>query len=129
MGIPRFFQFIRQTFPSSVDYKTIHENLDLDIDNFYIDANGIIHNSVRQVLLSKPKQDKRLAKIQKTQCLTTKEKYLTIFEHIAQTIYKITLFANPKQLLFIAIDGSAPMAKQSQQRQRRFRSAMETNNN
>ena len=129
MGIPRFFQFIRQTFPSCVDYKTIHENLDFDIDNFYIDANGIIHNSVRQILFSKPKQEKRLARIQNRSYLTLKEKHQKIFEHITDTIYKITQFANPKQLLFIAIDGSAPMAKQSQQRQRRFRSAMEINKN
>lgn len=132
MGIPRFFQYIKHNFPNTVDYFTLNNEFPEMMDHLYIDANGIIHNSVRKIVFHKPKQTVRLAKLniqdilQNTVQKDFKELWKDIFDDILNTIDMLFKFVKPKYLLFIAIDGSAPMAKQSQQRQRRFRSALET---
>ena len=55
--------------------------------------------------------------------LSTEEKRLRIFERFFDNILDIVQMIRPKKVLYIAIDGVAPRAKQNQQRERRFISA------
>jgi len=117
MGIPRFYRFISTCFPSvssSVSFNTTKQ-LDTEINNLYLDANGIIYNCVHELFFKrKPRyyNDKK----HQTQII-----YKTVSEYMDQLLK----FVRPTSLFYIAFDGTAPLAKQSQQRQRRFRSVLE----
>jgi len=132
MGVPRFFQFVKQTFPDTVHKTNIKEPFITNVDNFYIDANGILHNCVREVFFSSHNKDthhKRLAFNKTKPPTSTKPTLKKVYTTISDYITQIVEYVHPSSVLFIAIDGPAPLAKQSQQRQRRFRSAQETDEN
>lgn len=52
--------------------------------------------------------------------LTSEERRLKIFELFFENIIEVISVINPNKVLYIAIDGPAPRAKQAQQRERRF---------
>ena len=81
-----------------------------EIDNFYLDMNGIIHNCTHP-------GDQDVSK-----SLSQREMMLAIFRYIDRCVSEIV---KPKKLLYLAIDGVAPRAKLNQQRARRFRSAQD----
>lgn len=81
-------------------------------DNFYLDFNGIIHEA------SHPKDEE--ADVHKKP-RSFDEIMTAIFSYV-ENIIKIV---QPRQLLFLAVDGCAPRAKMNQQRARRFRSAQD----
>lgn len=107
MGIPKLFRWLTDQYPSI--NQRINEGLkDREVDNFYLDMNGIIHmcthaNSEELVLLDEQEMLKRIF------------------------IYTDRLFkiVKPTRLMFLAVDGPAPRAKMNQQRARRFRAAKE----
>lgn len=74
-------------------------------DNLYIDFNGVVHTCTHG------NSDAQ----QRTQA----EMIMALFAAI-ETLFDAV---RPQRLLFIAIDGVAPRAKMSQQRQRRFKAA------
>jgi 5'-3' exonuclease len=74
----------------------------------FLDFNGIIHQCVNKL-----KNDESLSSISNEM----------IFEQVVIVINKIIKRCPPKNLLYIAIDGVAPFAKQQQQRKRRYLSA------
>ena len=81
----------------------------VEVDNLYLDMNGIIHtcshgNGIFSVFDSKLED---------------------IFERIFTHIEILVNFIRPRKLIYIAVDGIAPRAKLNQQRSRRFRSAKE----
>ena len=79
-----------------------------DVDNFYLDANGILHkcthNDAGDDLGG-----------------TEGDMYIRMCSYIDNLVQMV----RPKRLLYIAIDGVAPRAKMNQQRQRRYRVARE----
>lgn len=81
-----------------------------EIDNFYLDMNGIIHACTHP-------SDNMAAN-----SLSQREMMLSIFRYIDRIVSEIV---KPKKLLFMAIDGVAPRAKLNQQRARRFRAAQD----
>jgi 5'-3' exoribonuclease 1 len=88
-----------------------------EFDNLYLDMNGIVHNCTHG---DSPAMDlKQAAALPKP--LTESEIFAKIFKYIDKLFHMV----KPEKLLFMAIDGVAPRAKMNQQRQRRFRSAME----
>ena len=107
MGIPKFARFLMTRYPLIL--RKIREEGDIpEIDNLYLDINGIIHNVshsnniVNSIISnSKPMKD--------------------IYHDVCETIDYILKLIKPKKLLMISADGVAPRAKMNQQRSRRFR--------
>lgn len=102
MGVPAFFRKL------ITKYKVLSDNIDGKIDVFYIDANCLFHPQCFKVL----DENKNLKDQDK---LFTKMKD-SIIEYIEYLIKE----ANPRRLVYLAVDGVAPLAKIKQQRIRRF---------
>lgn len=107
MGIPKFFRWMSERYPGLLT--TARENQLPEIDNFYLDMNGIIHNCTHPC-----DGDVHFR-------ISEEEMFEDIFNYI-NTLFKII---KPREFFFMAVDGVAPRAKMNQQRGRRFRSAKE----
>lgn len=125
MGIPRFYKFITEQFPSVSDQTSFRQGFTEKVDNLYLDANGIIHNCAREVYFKKP-TNPRLARPSKDCAKPTSDQLeKLLFQEITNYMDQLLKFVKPKKLFYIAIDGPAPLAKQAQQRQRRYKAAEE----
>ncbi|EAY17096.1 XRN 5'-3' exonuclease N-terminus family protein [Trichomonas vaginalis G3] len=100
MGVAGFYRWLVQRYPlirqraNRLSYPRIN--------NFYIDFNCIIYNSIRLV---KPSLD---------------GDNTVLFNEICRYVDLLVQTIKPESLLFIAVDGPAPLAKCAQQRSRRF---------
>ena len=109
MGIPKFAYYISTRYPLIL--KKIIDDVDIpEIDNFYLDVNGIIHNACRNYFCNASQINE-----------TTKQ----IYHEVCEVIKKLVHMIKPKNLLMISIDGVAPRAKMNQQRIRRFRKELD----
>jgi 5'-3' exonuclease len=104
MGVPSFFSHIVR------DYRQVIKNLSTltHIDNLYMDCNSLIYDAVK----NSPTYDK-----------ADKRGYER--ELINMVCKKIDYYVDslkPQRRVFIAFDGVAPVAKLSQQRDRRYKS-------
>lgn len=128
MGIKHFNIFMKKHFNQHMHKMRKGQNFEdirVDVDNFMIDMNGVFHNSAQKIYEYgnfKPKSRLLQFNKHKHKGLQTQVK---LFEDICETIDKLFKIVNPKKRLILCVDGPAPLAKQCQQRQRRFRSAME----
>ena len=98
MGIPVYFKTLVSEYSDTI----LHKDKYNDISSLFFDLNCLIHPSVRG--------------------LTDEDEMIT---KILSDITKLIEYTVPKDLIYIAIDGIAPSGKMKQQRQRRFRSAIE----
>lgn len=125
MGIPRFYRFITDRFPNVSTQVSFNSGFDQKVDNLYLDANGILHNCARELYFPpKPRKKRfapRLSKAPEPMPATE----LQVFQAIGKYMDQLLKFVRPRKLFYIAIDGPAPLAKQTQQRQRRFKSAQD----
>lgn len=108
MGIPSFYRWISERYPL-INQQIKGNQLLLHIDNLYLDLNGIIHNCIGD------------------------DPYKTVSGEkvailVVQYIDLVIQFVQPRNLLFIAVDGVAPRAKITQQRSRRFKTAKKVGN-
>jgi 5'-3' exoribonuclease 2 len=118
MGVPAFFRWLTNTSPQVVQQAYFSEREEgksgeeqnPEIDNLYLDMNGIIHpcthpqgNSSVPVPLSEE----------------------DMFENVRRYVDLIVRICAPRRLIYFAIDGVAPKAKMNQQRSRRFRAGQE----
>jgi 5'-3' exoribonuclease 2 len=109
MGIPSFLRWLTDTYGGDILRSvSLRLRVPFDVDSFYIDLNGIIHPCCHGVD-PKPKTEEEM------------------LHNICKYIDMLVTHVNPKELLFLAIDGVAPRAKMNQQRSRRFFSAREHN--
>ena len=103
MGIPKFYRWLSERYP------LINQKIDGPIcpefDCLYLDMNGIFHNCSHGH--------------NTPSTITEDEMFTNIFKYVAKLVQMI----KPSKLLFLAVDGVAPRAKQNQQRKRRFISA------
>ena len=130
MGIKHFFTWFKTNFSEYI-YKLSKKTLDdieVNVDNLVIDMNGIIHNSTQKVYeYGSYKKPERLLKVfTRAKRINTTQKNIEVFQDICESIENIFIIVKPKKRLILCIDGPAPLSKQNQQRQRRFRSAMES---
>ena len=102
MGVPAFFRKLVKK------YKIIRKNIDGEIKSLYIDANCLFHpQCFKELDLNNNVSDQQI--------LADK-----MFNRIIAYIDYLIKTVNPKELVYIAVDGVAPLAKISQQRTRRF---------
>ena len=125
MGIKHFFTWFRNNFPERItSFGKCNYPL-VKIDNFMIDLNGVFHNSAQKIF--------EYGNFAKQQSLLRPKKYITdperlykeYFEDVCKTIDELVSVARPTKRLILAIDGVAPLSKQNQQRQRRYRGIVE----
>jgi 5'-3' exonuclease len=109
MGIPSFYKHIIQTITGVTT-----PNSPAKPEFFGLDLNCAIYYCVRKVQKKTPYTPQIKAKYEAD----------LIVEVIAY-IKQMTALVNPTTTLYIAVDGVAPMAKIKQQRLRRFRSAVQ----
>lgn len=121
MGIKFFFSWLKHEFPEYMTQFKKTNVPDLKIDTFMIDLNGLFHNSAAKIYKygdfaqkSLMKRPQNLRKLQQD-----------CFEDICKTIDELLFIVQPKKTLVLAIDGVAPLSKQNQQRQRRYRGIVE----
>lgn len=98
MGVPKLIRWIKR------NYADVFSSSSMPCDSLYIDCNCLIHPAVKQIQTND--WDKMIE---------------------AANIYleRIVRHANPKKLIYVAIDGVCPLAKMMHQRQRRYYSAYE----
>ncbi|RLI45391.1 hypothetical protein DRO61_10635 [Candidatus Bathyarchaeota archaeon] len=118
MGVPRLMPYTKSHFSRSVKHFRRGDHTQ-KVDNLYLDASGELHGSAQYVENYGP--HKRL--IDRYGHLPESERQQMIFARFFENIYRITEIVRPQKRLYIAIDGPAPLAKQCQQRQRRFTAA------
>lgn len=119
MGIPRFIAALKQKYPSAFAGGDIRS---FGISSLSIDFNSLIHEAAMEVYAyGKFRDEKR----QELLAQATKE-YLeaTLHQAIGKKISDLINAIQPRDLLVLAIDGVATLAKIQQQRQRRYKSAL-----
>jgi 5'-3' exonuclease len=120
MGVPRLYPWVQKNFSYAIKRFQQGEQIN-HIDYFYLDANSFLHGVAQDVF--NYGDNKRKMDIYKNLSLEVKNKkvYSIFFDFIIQ----LTQMMIPRKALYIAIDGPAPLAKQNQQRERRFQKTKE----
>ena len=130
MGIKHFFGWFKKNFGKNIKNLKKHQNFHtagVSVDNLMIDCNGLFHSSTQKIyeygshkprahLMGKPKRRKRIGSL---------KQQTKVFEDVCKNIEDLLGLVKPKKRLILCVDGPAPLSKQNQQRQRRFRSAAE----
>lgn len=132
MGIPRFGIYIENNIEGSVikEPETI-EKIKNNVDDLYIDGNGILHNARARTFRE---QFKNSRKKEEVNIYLERQEYVKTLSELqiwdlllyeTELMIKETFtFFNPKRRFMFAIDGVAPLAKALQQLGRRIKSAM-----
>ena len=128
MGIKHFFMWFKNQF--SEHMKPMRSNdtfatVGIAVDNLMIDMNGVFHNSTQKIYqYGNHKPPRRL--LRKNKPLRGLQAQVAVFEDVCKTVEHLFEISKPRKYLILCVDGPAPISKQNQQRQRRFRSAMES---
>lgn len=125
MGIKYFFGWLRKTFPQHIRTVNMSEDLRqiVEVDNFLIDMNGIFHYCCQKVYQYGNFKHLRDASYNSHRKTSSAQRQKMLVHMIGAYIDKLIFFVKPKKRVVMAIDGPAPLSKQSQQRSRRYRSA------
>lgn len=121
MGVPRLDRYVRMNYKQHVRFfhpkdKTKYIRPDVTC----VDSNPLIHKAA-QVVFNYGSYKRRVSTYDK---YTYEQKVNQVYILFFQYLKEVVNIAMPNKTLYIAIDGVAPLAKQVQQRQRRFRSAV-----
>lgn len=117
MGIPRFYaDFIRNKTGS------VKERYEGRVASLSIDLNGVIHQAAQQVFSYGGFDNKSLRDMNANKDLNIM--YNDVYHKVVDEIKRLYNFFKP-EVLVIAVDGVAPLAKISQQRSRRYITAIE----
>lgn len=130
MGIKHFFQWFKKEFDGRIYKMRKGQDLafvNVSIDNLMIDMNGVFHASAQKIYeYGNCKPNPRLLKGQKNVIRNNVQTQIKLFQDVCKTIENLFIITKPKKRLILCVDGPAPLSKQNQQRQRRFRSALES---
>jgi 5'-3' exonuclease len=125
MGIKFFYKWLSKSYPQCISGFTKSAPSKLPIDVFMIDMNGIFHNSAQTIFKYGNKAPKSILRRPNPIPWNTQTE-LQLFEDIVKTIDDLVTMVNPRKTIVLAVDGVAPASKMNQQRQRRFRSSIQT---
>jgi len=130
MGIKHFFYWFKTQFSKHIikldNGQKIKDINHESIDNLMIDMNGLFHNATQKVYkYGKYKPHQRLLQSQTRKPRVGFREQIRVFETVCEQIEQIFRIVDPNKRLILCVDGPAPQSKQNQQRQRRFRSALE----
>ncbi len=109
MGVPRFFSWVNNNYQVIID-PTINP------DEFYFDLNCLLHPKCFEVANEE---------YAKNPDIDDEKLEAKMFNRVIEYIVEILEYIKPKSLVYIAIDGVAPMAKMKHQRLRRYKSIKE----
>lgn len=121
MGVPRLYSYLIKHFGRQCLTRFQEGERTFEVENLYLDSNPFLHEA-RQYVYNYG-QNKRVR--DDFRHFTPKQKQLKVFELYFDAVYMTSQIVVPTKILNIAIDGPAPLAKQAQQRQRRFAAAAE----
>jgi 5'-3' exonuclease len=120
MGVPRLAPWIFNNFRNSKNRLNVNDNTPSSgikqIDYLYIDANAILHSAAQQIF----NYGENKSFVDTLSEVSIADKIHLTYEAFWDMIIDLMKAVKPLKLLYIAIDGTAPVAKQVQQRQRRF---------
>lgn len=121
MGIAQFFSWFYENFGTHIKKIKNKKTIDVHIDNLLIDMNGLFHNACQKVYeYGNFKRKVRFLNYKK------KPKNQTdVYIEICKNIEEIFQTVKPKKRLIMAVDGPAPKCKLVQQRQRRYKSVLD----
>jgi 5'-3' exoribonuclease 1 len=127
MGIKHFWHWFNNNFGKNIkklQSKDTFNSVGVSIDNFMIDLNGVFHASAQKVYeYGNYKPPRRLLREYKHKRIGGLNTQIKVFRDVCETIESLLNVVKPRKRLILCIDGPAPLSKQNQQRQRRFRSA------
>ncbi len=126
MGVPRFYkQFISYQKYSNL----LPTSLPAEVHTLSIDMNGMLHAVAQMVYAYGSDSTETLARTQIISTMTMAELEVEYHNALVAKLAMIVQLVRPSVALVLAIDGVAPQAKIRQQRQRRYRAAMERSEN
>lgn len=132
MGIPRFFYWLYKEYPNVIkniqDKETFLKHK-IEIDTYALDLNAIVHPVCQEVFgygqyKNGFRQNERLLHQKKYPSKRTE-----CYNKVCEKIEELVGVVKPSKKIIIALDGTAGMSKQYQQRQRRYRSVIENQSN
>lgn len=132
MGIKHFWNWYKTNFNKNIKKLGKGQKFsdtNVVIDNLMIDLNGVFHASTQKIYeygTHKPNNSLLGKKIVKKSIGSFKTQ-IKVFEDICNNIEKLLLLVNPQKRLILCVDGPAPLSKQNQQRQRRFKAVVDKN--
>ena len=104
MGIPSYFSYVVKNHSNII--RKLEKGSTIQIHNLYLDCNSIIYDAVHNIDFTS----------------LIESDVDTIIKAVCSKIDEYILLLNPKNNVFIAFDGVAPVAKLEQQRSRRYKS-------
>ena len=128
MGITHFFSWFKKNhseYMTGMRKNDTFADIGVNIDTLLIDMNGVFHGSTQKIYqYGNCKPNPRLLKKGKPppHGLTAQ---LAVFADVCKTVEHLFKITKPTKRLILCVDGPAPISKQNQQRQRRFKSAKE----
>lgn len=119
MGIPRFYN----VFIKRLKHSPVQDRLPAGISTLAIDMNGLLHAGAQQIYgYGEGASPDRIAYVARTPMDTLEKEY---YRWLSQMLMKLLQQVQPKEALILAVDGVCPLAKIKQQRQRRYKAAMD----
>lgn len=118
MGIKYFYSWLKQHYKNCID-----QNQPSDIDHVLVDMNGLIHEAAQSIYQYGKYENKYPIAIPLS--FTMAEPTIKqVAHHVVKQVNHIVSLCRPCKNVVLAIDGVAPLSKQNQQRQRRFKSVL-----
>jgi len=135
MGIKHFYSWFRKHENLK---NSISSSISDDVDHLLIDMNGVIHEAAQRVfkygkyaprkpeiIIPRRRHRTQTKTVNKVSNKVSKPSISDLDACIKSEVNRMVGIACPQKTVYLAIDGVAPMSKQNQQRQRRFRAAKE----